>query len=113
MRRVTLALAFAMALGVPAAATPASTSDLATTDAVLRWINGYRKKPDLAQVPAIGRDVSALSPHHPDNVVAEVAVIPRVSGGSRKSTIPGRLATSWRSSTRSPLCGLFGLSSEE
>jgi hypothetical protein len=60
MRRVTLALAFAMALGVPAAATPASTSDLATTDAVLRWINGYRKKPDLAQVPVAVRTLSRL-----------------------------------------------------
>jgi len=60
MRRVTLALAFAVALGVPAAATPASTSDLATTDAVLRWINGYRKKPDLAHVPVAVRTLSRL-----------------------------------------------------
>ena len=60
MRPVMLALAFAMALEVPAAATPASTSDLATTDAVLRWINGYRKKPDLAQVPVAVRTLSRL-----------------------------------------------------
>jgi hypothetical protein len=60
MRRVMLALAFAMALGVPAAAAPTSTSDLATTDAVLRWINGYRKKPDLAHVPGAVRTLSRL-----------------------------------------------------
>jgi hypothetical protein len=60
MRRVMLALAFAMALGAPAAATPTSTSDLATTDAVLRWINGYRKKPDLAHVPVAVRTLSRL-----------------------------------------------------
>jgi hypothetical protein len=60
MRRVILALAFAMALGAPAAATPTSTSDLATTDAVLRWINGYRKKPDLAHVPVAVRTLSRL-----------------------------------------------------
>jgi hypothetical protein len=60
MRRVMLALAFAMALGVPAAAAPTSTSDLATTDAVLRWINGYRKKPDLAHVPIAVRTLSRL-----------------------------------------------------
>ena len=60
MRPVMLALAFAMALEVPAAATPASTSDLATTEAVLRWINGYRKKPDLAQVPVAVRTLSRL-----------------------------------------------------
>ena len=60
MRRVILALAFAMALGAPAVATPTSASDLATTDAVLRWINGYRKKPDLAQVPVAVRTLSRL-----------------------------------------------------
>ncbi len=60
MRRVMLALAFAMALGAPATAAPTSTSDLATTDAVLRWINGYRKKPDLAHVPIAVRTLSRL-----------------------------------------------------
>jgi hypothetical protein len=60
MRRVMLALAFAMALGAPVTAAPTSTGDLATTDAVLRWINGYRKKPDLAHVPVAVRTLSRL-----------------------------------------------------
>lgn len=60
MRRVMLALAFAMALGVPVTAAPTSTGDLATTDAVLRWINGYRKKSDLAHVPVAVRTLSRL-----------------------------------------------------
>jgi len=60
MRRVMLALALAVALGAPAAAAPTSASDLATTDAVLRWINGYRKKPNLAQVPVAVRTLSRL-----------------------------------------------------
>src|ERR1700730_1589812 len=60
MRRVMLALAFAMALGAPATAAPTSTSDLATTDAVLRWINSYRKKPDVAHVPVAVRTLSRL-----------------------------------------------------
>jgi hypothetical protein len=60
MRRVMLALALAAALVAPAAAAPTSASDLATTDAVLRWINGYRKKPDLARVPIAVRTLSRL-----------------------------------------------------
>ena len=58
MRRVMWAFALAMALGGGAAAVPARAPDLSTTEAVLRWINGYRTKPDLAHVPAAVRTLS-------------------------------------------------------
>ena len=60
MRRVMWTLALATALGAPAAAAPTSAGDLATSDAVLRWINGYRTKPDLAHVPVAVRTLSRL-----------------------------------------------------
>ena len=60
MRRVIWTLACAVALCGPAAAVPARPPDLSTTDAVLRWINGYRGKPDLAHVPAAVRTLSQL-----------------------------------------------------
>src|SRR5215470_15597792 len=50
MRRVMWTLACAIALCGPATAVPARPPDLSTTDGVLRWINGYRVKPDLAHV---------------------------------------------------------------
>jgi hypothetical protein len=60
MRRVMWILALTTALGAPAAAAPTTTGDLATTDAVLRWINGYRKKPEPAHVPVAVRTLSRL-----------------------------------------------------
>src|SRR5262249_27424239 len=71
MRRVIWTLAFVIVAGVPAKAAPtitndpaaaamASTRDFGTTDAVLRWINGYRRKPDLAHVPVAVRALSRL-----------------------------------------------------
>src|SRR5260370_1070997 len=60
MRRVMWTLACAMALCGPAAAVPARAPDLSTTDAVLRWINGYRVKPDVARVPVAVRTLSQL-----------------------------------------------------
>jgi hypothetical protein len=60
MRRVIWTLALVSALGAPAAAAPTRPGDLATTDAVLRWINGYRAKPDLARVPLAVRTLSRL-----------------------------------------------------
>jgi hypothetical protein len=60
MRRVMWTLALAMALGGPAAAVPARAPDLGTTDAVLRWINGYRAKPDVVRVPLAVRTLSQL-----------------------------------------------------
>jgi hypothetical protein len=49
-----------MALCGPAAATPARAPNLSTTDAVLRWINGYRAKPDVVRVPVAVRTLSQL-----------------------------------------------------
>jgi hypothetical protein len=60
MRRVIWTLACAMALCGPAAAVPARTPDLSTTDAVLRWINSYRAKPDVVRVPVAVRTLSQL-----------------------------------------------------
>jgi hypothetical protein len=60
MRRVMWTLACAMTLCGPAAAVPARAPDLSTTDAVLRWINGYRAKPDVVRVPAAVRTLSQL-----------------------------------------------------
>ena len=60
MRRVMWTLACAIALCGPATAVPAHSPDLSTTDGVLRWINGYRAKPDLAHVPAAVRALSQL-----------------------------------------------------
>src|SRR5215470_15892341 len=60
MRRVMWTLACAMALCGPAAAVPARAPDLSTTDAVLRWINGYRAKPDVTRVPVAVRTLSQL-----------------------------------------------------
>jgi hypothetical protein len=45
---------------VSAAAEPTRTADLGTADSVLRWINGYRAKPDLARVPLAVRTLSRL-----------------------------------------------------
>jgi hypothetical protein len=74
MRRViwTLACALVLVLGSalapcrpaasrpgPAAAAP-HAPDFTTADAVLRWINTYRTKPDFAQVGAAVRALSAL-----------------------------------------------------
>jgi hypothetical protein len=64
MRRVMWTLACVLALGgtlAPvglAAAVLSRAPDFSTTDAVLRWINGYRTKPDFPQIPAA---VGALS----------------------------------------------------
>jgi len=60
MRRVMWTLAFAMALGGSAAAVPARAPDFSSTDLVLRWINGYRVKPDFAHVPVAVRTLSQL-----------------------------------------------------
>src|SRR5258708_5058566 len=60
MRRVMWTLACAIALCGPAAAVPARAPDLSTTDAVLRWVNSYRAKPDVVRVPVAVRTLSQL-----------------------------------------------------
>jgi hypothetical protein len=60
MRRVMWMLALVSVLAAPAAGAPTRTTDLGTTDSVLRWINGYRHKPELARVPLAVRTLSRL-----------------------------------------------------
>src|ERR1700676_4834560 len=86
MRRVwwTLALcalALLAALGAPAAAAPTRTADLGSADAVLRWINGYRLKPDLARVPQAVRTLSRLDAlRDPETSAAHGGVVAVVIG---------------------------------
>jgi len=70
MRRLIWTLACVLALGGPATAAPARPPDLSTTDAVLRWINGYRAKPDLVHVPAAVRTLSQLGALHDTDTAA-------------------------------------------
>src|SRR5215213_2421123 len=44
----------------PTTAMPSPLIDLASPDAVLRWINAYRSKPDPAGVPAVVKALSRL-----------------------------------------------------
>ena len=63
MRSVFAFVLFVLLMPVsfaPASATPSTTMDFASADSVLRWINGYRKKPALASVPIALRTLSAL-----------------------------------------------------
>jgi hypothetical protein len=48
------------ALGPPAAAAALRPGELATTEGVLRWINAYRSRRDLAHVPAAIHAISEL-----------------------------------------------------
>ena len=70
MRRVMWTLAFAIALGGPATAVPARAPDLNTTDAVLRWVNGYRAKPDFTHVPVAVRTLSQMGALHDTETAA-------------------------------------------
>ncbi len=58
MRRVIAIAVLALLHLAPAAAAPSRVADFSSADAVLRWINGYRTNPDVANVPAA---VNALS----------------------------------------------------
>src|SRR5579864_6955481 len=70
MRRVVWTLAFAIALGGTAAAEPARAPELSTTDAVLRWVNGYRAKPDFTYVLVAVRTLSQLGALHDTETAA-------------------------------------------
>jgi hypothetical protein len=68
MRAVTALAIILIALGLPAvAAAPTNKAavthkkDFATSDDLLRWINGYRVKPEPAKVPAAARAMSELN----------------------------------------------------
>lgn len=44
----------------PAAAAPPPTAALTSTDAILKWINNYRHKPEPDNLPAVVRTLSAM-----------------------------------------------------
>ena len=62
--RSTLALMLALAVGLASAAAGApprkSQDEFASTDHILRWINGYRLKPEPAKLPAAVKAMSML-----------------------------------------------------
>ena len=62
LRRATAALvavlAFAIVLVVPAVAVPRPSAALNSTDAILKWINAYRAKPEPEALPALARVLS-------------------------------------------------------
>ena len=57
LRWLTVGLITLLVL-TPAAAAPVRPADVASTDAVLRWINAYRVKPDPTSVPTAMRALS-------------------------------------------------------
>ena len=62
LRRATAALvavlAFAIVLVVPAVAVPRPSAALNSTDAILKWINAYRAKPEPEALPVLVRALS-------------------------------------------------------
>ena len=65
MRRVLVAavsiMAFTMTGLWPAgSSTPSTTLELMSADSILRWINGYRQKPDPAGVPDVVKALSRM-----------------------------------------------------
>ncbi len=56
--RCLIAGLLALLVFAPAEAAPLQPTDFASTDAVLRWVNGYRAKPDPKSVPAAMRALS-------------------------------------------------------
>ncbi len=64
LRRIAAALTVALALGAAVLAPPAAAQRLApalnSTDAILKWINNYRHKPDPAGLPVVVHALSAM-----------------------------------------------------
>ena len=58
MRRVIAILMGVLVFVAGASATPSPTTDFSTPDNVLRWVNGYRGRHDIANVPAAVRALS-------------------------------------------------------
>lgn len=68
MRAVTALIIALLALGVPATAAPANKAavaptkgEFASSESILRWINGYRAKPEPAKAPVAARAMSELN----------------------------------------------------
>ncbi|HXW42676.1 MAG TPA: hypothetical protein VEK75_15820 [Xanthobacteraceae bacterium] len=57
---LVVVLALAAAAAAPAAATPRSGPAFSSNDAILKWINAYRHKPDPAALPAVVHALSAM-----------------------------------------------------
>jgi hypothetical protein len=64
LRRIAVAVAVSLVLGAVLAPPPASAQRpapaLASTDAVLKWINSYRHRPDPESLPAVIHTLSAM-----------------------------------------------------
>jgi hypothetical protein len=78
----------------PAAAVALAPGELATSEAVLRWINGYRKHPDVAHVPNALRALSQLGAFKdPENAGVYVGFLAGVIGSnpSRAEDLVGKL----------------------
>ncbi|MCC6890664.1 MAG: hypothetical protein IT536_19240 [Hyphomicrobiales bacterium] len=67
------------------AAQPLRTLDLLTPDQVLRWINGYRHKPDATSVPEVVKALSRMGAFKdPESSGAYVGFIAGVIGSERE-----------------------------
>jgi len=60
----TALLVAALAVAPASAATPVRPADLQNRDAILRWINDYRSRPDIDAVPALVQRASRLGLFH-------------------------------------------------
>ena len=54
------AAAIAFALAVPAAAAQPPNAPINSTDGLLKWVNGYRNRPDPESLPTVVRALSAM-----------------------------------------------------
>ena len=50
-----------VAAGAPALAVPPSTAAFNSNESILKWINGYRHRPDPERLPSVVRALSALA----------------------------------------------------
>ena len=57
---VVAGLGFLAAPLSPAKAVPPSASTFGTNDAILKWINDYRHRPDPDRLPSVVRTLSAM-----------------------------------------------------
>jgi hypothetical protein len=79
---ITFVIAF-LGLMAPASAAPSRLDEFASTDTVLRWIYGYRAKPDPFGVPAVVRALSRLGTlQDPDQAAVHVGFMAGVIGSN-------------------------------
>src|SRR5262245_34019047 len=80
--RCVFAIVIAVA-SLPAQAAPARLDEFASADAVLRWINVYRTKPDVADVPVAVKALSRLGAlKDPDSAAVYVGFVAGVIGSN-------------------------------